>query len=105
MKGAFAVSELYELELGYWGLAGRVISGNLEAGMEARHDAIVIIIRELKAIEDPEKPLKRARKGLKAVVVPLATVREVLEVCIGQTLEFEDVRSVPIAQPMAVGVQ
>lgn len=102
MKGSFVVNELYESEPGVWGLAGVVASGSLEAGMEARYDSIVIIIREVKAADDLDKPLKRARKGLRTIIVPLTTVREMLELCVGKTLEFEDIRSIPVRAPIAV---
>lgn len=105
MKGSFAVSGLYDLPEGGWGLKGTVVTGTLEAGMEARRDAIVVIIRDLKALEDFGKALKRGRKGMKVVIIPFLTVREVLEACVGQILDFEDVRSIPVRSVLALGVE
>lgn len=100
MKGVFAVREV--IDQGHLGLAlkGMVVSGTLYEGMEARHNSIVIIIREIASSSRGNKVLRQARKGQRVLLRPLQTMYELLKAVEGQVLEFEDIRTVPLKEPL-----
>ena len=96
MKGSFVVQGIDDLPLLGVALRGHVAEGSLSVGMEAQHGGTVVIIREMISMAKGKKPLSVAKKRQKVWLIPMTTVLELLRQLEGATLEFEDVRSIPV---------
>lgn len=102
MKGIFAVKEVVDLGMQGLVLRGIMTEGKVTPGMESRLNGTVIIIREILSTSKGNKRLRSAKKGQRVYLSPMQTVLELLKELEGESIEFDDMRSKPIKEPLVL---